>query len=208
MHNFRIQLMTSPYQSNNSVANLNPCLPYTWIRLIGISNGFWPWLLWHVRSFHCAVTHVRNKNGNIKGRSPYVVKVIFHTKRKVLLCKGKNSFPLRAISVLSEKFHFKQGRNWRKSLLVPVVYLWCALLFQRSGYTIIWYLIGLKRFFDLMFVCFLYKFIKMELCSLNQRRWGRAHNAFGQRQCHLRQQFCFCSHYILWTSVWILAQLS
>ena len=29
-----------------------------------------------------AITHMRNKNSNIQGRSPYVVKVIFHTKRK------------------------------------------------------------------------------------------------------------------------------
>ena len=35
----------------------------------------------HLPSFHYAVTHVRNKNSNIQGRSPYVVKVIFHTIR-------------------------------------------------------------------------------------------------------------------------------
>ena len=34
----------------------------------------------HLRrfSFHYAVTHVRNKNINIQGRSPNVVKVIIH----------------------------------------------------------------------------------------------------------------------------------
>ena len=34
----------------------------------------------HWRSSHYAGMHVRNKN-NVKGRSPYVVKVIFHTIR-------------------------------------------------------------------------------------------------------------------------------
>ena len=33
------------------------------------------------RSSHNAVTHVLNKNSNIQGRSPNVVKVIFHTIR-------------------------------------------------------------------------------------------------------------------------------
>ena len=35
----------------------------------------------HWRSSQYAVTHVLNKNSNIQGRSPKVVKVIFHTKR-------------------------------------------------------------------------------------------------------------------------------
>ena len=30
-------------------------------------------------------------------------------------------------------FHFQKGRNRRKSLLYPVVYLLCVYLFQRSG---------------------------------------------------------------------------
>ena len=34
---------------------------------------------WH--SSHYAVTHMRNKKGNIQGRSPNVVKVVFHTIR-------------------------------------------------------------------------------------------------------------------------------
>ena len=35
----------------------------------------------HWRSSHYAVTHIRNKNSNFQGRSPNVVKVIFHTIR-------------------------------------------------------------------------------------------------------------------------------
>ena len=38
-------------------------------------------LSFHWRSSHYAVTHVQNKNSNIQGRSPNVVKVIFHTIR-------------------------------------------------------------------------------------------------------------------------------
>ena len=37
--------------------------------------------LYHWRSSYYAVIHVRNKNSNIQGRSPNVVKVIFHTVR-------------------------------------------------------------------------------------------------------------------------------
>ena len=35
----------------------------------------------HCRSSHYAVAHVHNKDSNIQGRSPNVVKVIFYTKR-------------------------------------------------------------------------------------------------------------------------------
>ena len=52
----------------------------------------------HWRSSHYAGTYVRNKNSNIQGRSPNVVKVIFHTKGTAL--KGKNSLPLGANSFL------------------------------------------------------------------------------------------------------------
>ena len=38
-------------------------------------------LSYHWRSSHYAVTHMGNKNSNIQGRSPNVVKVIFHTIR-------------------------------------------------------------------------------------------------------------------------------
>ena len=41
-----------------------------------------------------AVTHMRNKNSNIQGRSPNVVKVIFHTTETAL--KGNNKLPLGA----------------------------------------------------------------------------------------------------------------
>ena len=36
----------------------------------------------HLGSSHYAVTHMRNKNSNIQGRSPNVVKVIFYSIRK------------------------------------------------------------------------------------------------------------------------------
>ena len=49
----------------------------------------------HWRSSHYAVAHVRNKNSNIQGRSPNVVKVIFHTKRY-----GANSFLIRDVPFL------------------------------------------------------------------------------------------------------------
>ena len=35
----------------------------------------------HKRSSHYAVTHAPNKNSDIQGKSPSLVKVIFHTKR-------------------------------------------------------------------------------------------------------------------------------
>ena len=44
-------------------------------------------------------THVRDKNSNIQGRSPNVVKVIFHTLRNCSQRK-KNSLPLGANSFL------------------------------------------------------------------------------------------------------------
>ena len=46
----------------------------------------------HWRSSYYAFTHVRNKNRNIQWRSPYVVKVIYHTHGTAL--NGKNSLPL------------------------------------------------------------------------------------------------------------------
>ena len=52
----------------------------------------------HRLSSHYVVTHMRNKNSNIQGRSPNVVKVIFHTQGTAL--KGKISLPLGANSFL------------------------------------------------------------------------------------------------------------
>ena len=59
----------------------------------------------HLRSFHYAVTHVRNTNGNIQGRSPNVVKVILHTIRNCYLRKEFASseskfFPLREVPIM------------------------------------------------------------------------------------------------------------
>ena len=48
----------------------------------------------HWRSSHYAVTHVRNKN--IQGRSPNVVKVIFHATRN---CSGSKLFPLMKVPI-------------------------------------------------------------------------------------------------------------
>ena len=50
-------------------------------------------------------THVRNKNSNTQGSSPYVVKVLFHTLRNCSLRKefapsGSKFFPLREVSIL------------------------------------------------------------------------------------------------------------
>ena len=44
---------------------------------------------WHSSNY--AVKHVRNRNSNIQGRSPNVVKVIFH-KELLLKEEGANSF--------------------------------------------------------------------------------------------------------------------
>ena len=52
--------------------------------LFTLSGGKWTnsnfinKMIRHWRSSHCAVTHVCNKNSNIQGRSPNVVKVISH----------------------------------------------------------------------------------------------------------------------------------
>ena len=57
---------------------------------------------WH--SSYYAVTHLRNKNSNIQGRSPYVVKVIFHTikncsYRKDFAPYESKFFPLRDVLI-------------------------------------------------------------------------------------------------------------
>ena len=64
------------------------------------------------RSFHYAVAHVRNKNSNIQGRSPKVVKVILNTIKTDL--KGKKSFPLGANYFLKEKFQFRKGTQLKR----------------------------------------------------------------------------------------------
>ena len=59
----------------------------------------------HWRSPHYAVTHMLNKNSNIHGMSPNVVKVIYHTtrdcsERKELAPSGSKFFPLREVPIL------------------------------------------------------------------------------------------------------------
>ena len=59
-------------------------------------------MVMHWRSSHYVVTHMRNKNSNIQGRSPNEVKVIFHTKRncserKEFAPSGSKFFPLREV---------------------------------------------------------------------------------------------------------------
>ena len=46
------------------------------------------------------ITHVRNKNSNIQGRSLNAIKVIFHIIINCSQRKGKNSVPLGANSFL------------------------------------------------------------------------------------------------------------
>ena len=66
----------------------------------------------HWRSSHYAVTHVRNKNGNIQVRPPKVVKVIFHTIPYGTALKGKNSPPSGSKFFPSKRSsHFEKGRN-------------------------------------------------------------------------------------------------
>ena len=55
------------------------CLPLDIIHLLRKKYKSFHW-----RSSHYTVTHVRIKNSNIQGRSPKVVKVIFHTIRNCL----------------------------------------------------------------------------------------------------------------------------
>ena len=61
--------------------------------------------------------HVCNKNSNIQGRSPNVVKVIFHTIRN---CSGSK---LKERISSQNGSHFEKGRNLRESLLDLVVSL-------------------------------------------------------------------------------------
>ena len=50
------------------------------------------------------IKHMLNKNSNIQGRSPNVVKVIYHTLRN---CSGMKEFaPSGASFFLSEKFPY------------------------------------------------------------------------------------------------------
>ena len=62
----------------------------------------------HWSSFHYAHTHMRNKNSNIQGRSPNVVKVIFH---KELLLKERISTLWEHILSCKRSSHFEKGRN-------------------------------------------------------------------------------------------------
>ena len=86
----------------------------TWVFVTWQCNSY-PYLMswyicycWHWRSSHYAVTHVRNKNSNIQGRSPNVVSVIFHAIRKQILSfKRRSHF---------EKGQLKRITAWFSSL--------------------------------------------------------------------------------------------
>ena len=80
-------------------------------RLAGIYFGLKLYLLfyfyygYHWRSSHYAITLMLNKNSNIQGRSPKVVKVIFHTirncsKRKEFAPSGSKFFSLREAPIM------------------------------------------------------------------------------------------------------------
>ena len=71
------------------------------------------------RSSHYSVMQVRNKNSNIQGRPPNVVKVIFHlirncSKRKEFALSGSKFFPLREVPTLKRD-------AIRETLLGPVI---------------------------------------------------------------------------------------
>ena len=66
------------------------------------------------------ITHVGNKNSNIQGRSPNVVKVIFHTIRNGSLRKefappGSKFFTLREIPI-SKSDAIEENHTWSSSL--------------------------------------------------------------------------------------------
>ena len=87
----------------------------------------------HWRSSHYAVTHVHNKkNSHIQGRSPNVEKSDFPYHKELPLKERISSLwkqiqRIRSLwdQILSFKrsSHFEKGRNWRESLLDPVVSL-------------------------------------------------------------------------------------
>ena len=70
-------------------------------------------------SAHYTFTHVRNKNSNIQGWSPNVAS-------KELLLKERIRSACEQILSFKRSFHYEQERNWRESLLDPVVSLWYA----------------------------------------------------------------------------------
>ena len=58
-------------------------------------------------------THVRNKNSNTQGSSPYMVNVIFHTL--------KNRSLRKEVASSGRSSHFGKGCNCSESLLDTVV---------------------------------------------------------------------------------------
>ena len=57
------------------------------------------------------VTHVRNKNSKIQGRSLNVIKVIFHTIRKCSVIKERIRSLWEQILSFKRSSHFEEGRN-------------------------------------------------------------------------------------------------
>ena len=78
----------------------------------------------HWCSSHYTVSHVRNKNFNIQGRSPNVVK--YFPYHKELLLKERIRSLWEQILSFKRSSNFEKGRNGRKSLFDPVVSLSCA----------------------------------------------------------------------------------
>ena len=64
---------------------------------------------------------MHNKNSNIQGGSPNVVKVIFHTTRNYsLVLKERIRFLWDQILFFKRSSHFEKGRNLRESLFDTV----------------------------------------------------------------------------------------
>ena len=61
-----------------------------------VRNSTFMYFHWRSVAPITQITHMRNKNSNIKGRSCNVVKVIFHTKINGTALKGKNLLPVGA----------------------------------------------------------------------------------------------------------------
>ena len=114
-----------------------------WKRKFKFTQSFFNLDQCHWSSSHYPITYVHNKNSNIQGRSPNVVKVIFHTIKnsiwlkpdlatatgwhnkhrlcfnqvdKELLLKERISSLWEQILSLKRSSQFEKGRNWREPL--------------------------------------------------------------------------------------------
>ena len=130
------------HQGKSLRLNLGPRWPFFIHHKKSKWTSSWDW-----RSSHYEVRHMRNKNSSIQGRSPYVVKVIFHTIRNCSLRKdfapsGSKFFPLREVPIC-KRMHMKRITAWSSSLsLVCVTFsaIWlrhCILLMHKHKYPVI-----------------------------------------------------------------------